>query len=104
MLAAGFDLPYVQEYVGHQDPSTTLKVYAQVIRRPDRDQLRAEMREPWGEDSPEISTPRAVESVCQGHGNAVAGRRESDWERPETAPRGTHEVKRPRPQPSKPAN
>jgi integrase len=41
MLAAGFDLPYVQEQVGHQDPSTTLKLYAQVIRRPDRDQLRA---------------------------------------------------------------
>lgn len=44
MLAAGFDLPYVQEQVGHQDPSTTLKIYAQVIRRPDRDRLRVEMQ------------------------------------------------------------
>ena len=43
-LAAGYDLPYVQEQVGHQDPSTTLKIYAQVIRRPDRDQLKAEMQ------------------------------------------------------------
>lgn len=49
MLAAGFDLPYVQEQVGHQDPSTTLKIYTQVIRRPDRDRLRAEMRDLLGE-------------------------------------------------------
>jgi integrase len=55
MLAAGFDLPYVQEQVGHQDPSTTLKIYAQVIRRPDRDQLRAEMRALLGEDRPVIA-------------------------------------------------
>jgi integrase len=51
MLAAGFDLPYVQEQVGHLDPSTTLKIYAQVIRRPDRDRLRAEMQELLGEAS-----------------------------------------------------
>ena len=37
MLAAGFDLPYVQEQVGHEGPPTTLRIYAQVIRRPDRD-------------------------------------------------------------------
>jgi integrase len=34
MLAAGFDLPYVQEQVGHQDPTTTLKIYAQGVRAP----------------------------------------------------------------------
>jgi integrase len=44
MLAAGYDLPYVQDQVGHRDPTTTLRIYAQLIRRPDRDQLRAEMR------------------------------------------------------------
>jgi integrase len=49
MLAAGFDLPYVQDQVGHADPTTTLTVYAQVIRRPDRDQLRAEARSLFGE-------------------------------------------------------
>jgi integrase len=54
MLAAGFDLPYVQEQVGHQDPTTTLKIYAQVIRRPDRDNLRADMRALLGEDRPGI--------------------------------------------------
>lgn len=50
MLAAGFDLPYVQDQVGHLDPKTTLAIYAQVIRRPDRDQLRAEARALFGED------------------------------------------------------
>ena len=55
MLAAGFDLPYVQEQAGHHDPSTTLKVYAQVIRRPDRDNLRADTRALLGEDRPGIA-------------------------------------------------
>jgi integrase len=49
MLAAGFDLPYVQDQVGHRHPSTTLAIYAKVIRRPDRDVLRAEMRSLLGE-------------------------------------------------------
>jgi integrase len=44
MLAAGFDLAYVQAQVGHRDPAVTLGIYAQVIRRADRDELRAEMR------------------------------------------------------------
>lgn len=43
-IAAGFDIPYVQAQVGHADPSVTLSFYAQLIRRPDRDQLRAEIR------------------------------------------------------------
>jgi integrase len=47
-IAAGFDIPYVQAQVGHADPSVTLAVYAQVMRRPDRDQLRAEIREVLG--------------------------------------------------------
>jgi integrase len=50
MLAAGFDLPYVQDQVGHLHPSTTLAIYAKVIRRPDRDAVRAEMRALLGED------------------------------------------------------
>jgi Phage integrase family len=44
MIAAGYDLPYVQAQVGHADPSVTLTVYAQVRRRADRDELRAEIR------------------------------------------------------------
>lgn len=44
MLAGGYDLPYVQDQVGHRDPTTTLAIYAQVIRRPDRDQVQAEIR------------------------------------------------------------
>jgi len=50
MVAAGFDVPYVQDQVGHADPTTTLAVYARVIRRADRDALRAELRELLGED------------------------------------------------------
>ena len=50
MLAAGFDVPYVQDQVGHLDPTTTLAIYAKVIRRPDRDSLRAEMRALLGEE------------------------------------------------------
>jgi len=44
MLAAGHDIPYVQSQVGHLDPTVTLAVYAQLIRRPDREQLRQELR------------------------------------------------------------
>jgi integrase len=51
MLAAGFDLPYVKDQVGHVDPTTTLGIYAKLVRRPDRDAMRAEMRELLGEES-----------------------------------------------------
>jgi integrase len=50
MLAAGFDVPYVQDQVGHLDPTTTLAMYARVIRRPDSDAVRTEMRALLGED------------------------------------------------------
>jgi hypothetical protein len=48
MVAAGCDLPYIQARVGHVDPTTTLRIYAQMITRSDRDQLRAEIRELLG--------------------------------------------------------
>lgn len=44
MIAAGYDLPYVQAQVGHADPAVTLSIYAQVMRRADRDELKAEIR------------------------------------------------------------
>jgi hypothetical protein len=44
MLGAGHDIPYVQSQVGHEDPTTTLGIYAQLIRRADREQLRQELR------------------------------------------------------------
>ncbi len=49
MIAACYDLPYVQAQVGHSDPAVALAVYAQVMRRADRDQLRAEIRALLGE-------------------------------------------------------
>ena len=57
MLAAGFDLPYVQDQVGHTDPITTMGIYARVIRRADRDRLRAELRELFGEHEPALGPP-----------------------------------------------
>jgi hypothetical protein len=36
MLEAGAPVPYVQDQVGHEDPKTTLSIYAQVLRRRDR--------------------------------------------------------------------
>jgi integrase len=43
MLAAGYDVPYVQAQVGHEDPTTTLRIYARVINQPNRDHLRKKM-------------------------------------------------------------
>jgi integrase len=69
MLAAGFDMPYVQSQVGHRDPAVTLSVYAQVIRRPDRGRLRAEMRELLGdgpvEGASETPFARSVRSPSE---------------------------------------
>jgi integrase len=36
MLEAGAPVPYVQGQVGHEDPTTTLAIYAQVLKRQDR--------------------------------------------------------------------
>jgi integrase len=62
-IAAGFDIPYVQAQVGHTDPSLTLAVYAQVMRRSDRDQLRNEIREFLGVEhtAPDPATSQAAE-------------------------------------------
>lgn len=66
MLAAGFDLPYVQDQVGHSHPTTTLAIYARVIRRSDRDAMRAEMRTLLGEDMPLMGSPA---TLAAGFGN-----------------------------------
>ena len=58
MIAAGYDLPYVQAQVGHDDPGVTLSIYAQVMRRADRAELRAEIRTLLGV-RPEPRGPRA---------------------------------------------
>jgi integrase len=44
MLAAGHDVPYVQDQLGHANPTTTLAIYAQLMRRADPEQLRQEVR------------------------------------------------------------
>ena len=74
MLAAGFDVPYVRAQVGHRDPAVTLGVYAQVIERPDRDRLRAEMRELLGDGAAEAGeASRGPEAVRQPAEKAPKG-------------------------------
>ena len=36
MLEVGAPVPYVQAQVGHEDPTTTLEIYAHVLKRRDR--------------------------------------------------------------------
>ncbi len=77
MLAAGFDLPYIQDQVGHVDPTTTLAIYAKVIRRPDRDTVRAEMRALLGEDG-RSDDPASASSLSRGDGRGNPDRRATD--------------------------
>ena len=63
MIAAGYDLPHVQAQVGHVDPSVTLSIYAQVMRRADRDELRAEIRELLGVRSAALATDQSQRAV-----------------------------------------
>ncbi|MDQ6818862.1 MAG: site-specific integrase [Actinomycetota bacterium] len=58
MVAAGYDLPYIQAQVGHTNPTTTLAIYAQLMRRNDREQLRTEIRNLLG-----VETERATEAL-----------------------------------------
>jgi len=64
MLAAGHDIPYVQSQVGHVNPTITLAVYAQLIRRADRDRLREELNafleSPLGSDATAAPAPTPI--------------------------------------------
>jgi integrase len=57
MVAAGYDIPYIQAQVGHVQPSTTLAIYAQLMRRSDRDQLRSEIRDILGVEPQDTNRP-----------------------------------------------
>ena len=39
MFAAGAEIPYVMAQVGHEDSKVTLQIYAQVLKRRDRDDI-----------------------------------------------------------------
>lgn len=66
LIAAGYDLPYVQAQVGHVDPAITLSVYAQVMRRADRDQLRAEIRDLLGTSNPPSTARPGSIAIANG--------------------------------------
>ena len=40
LLEAGYPLMYVMDQVGHEDESTTIRIYARVLKRRSRDDLR----------------------------------------------------------------
>lgn len=82
MVAAGFDLPYIQAQVGHVDPSTTLGIYAQVIARSDRDQLRAEIRGLFGIPETQGRPTVAQNQLERGARTAPDG----PFKRPQKAP------------------
>jgi hypothetical protein len=39
MFAAGAEIPYIMAQVGHGDSKVTLEIYAQVLKRRDRDRI-----------------------------------------------------------------
>jgi hypothetical protein len=63
MLAAGHDVPYVQHQLGHVDPTVTLAIYTQLLRRSDREQLRRELRAFI--DTPILEQPRTMPAAAQ---------------------------------------
>jgi integrase len=75
MVAAGYDLPHIQAQVGHRDPSTTLAIYAQVIARPDRDELRAEIRQLLGVDATPAAPTARPAAAARPHQLDISGLR-----------------------------
>lgn len=71
-IAAGFDLPYIQAQVGHLHPTTTLAIYAQLMARPDRDQLRAEIRELLGAPERSLAAHRLILDAIIVHESELA--------------------------------
>lgn len=83
LIAAGYDLPYVQAQVGHANPSLTLSIYAEVMRRPDRDQLREEIRGLLG-----TATPPTGRSTAASPSNVATRRSFIELRAAETAGKG----------------
>jgi integrase len=75
MLAVGHDIPYVQSQVGREDPTTTLAIYAQLIRRPDREQMRRELQTFLETAVPEPDTPANVAGPHASQSEPNQGRR-----------------------------
>jgi hypothetical protein len=47
-LAAGCDPAYVQQQVGHTDPTLTLRIYQQLLKRKRREEYRARVNDLLG--------------------------------------------------------
>ena len=74
MFAAGAEIPYVMAQVGHGDSKVTLEIYAQVLKRRDREQIgRAFDHLLVGGGGGEPRTPRASRRPIS------RARRPRDW-------------------------
>ncbi len=78
LVAAGYDLPYVQAQVGHSNPALTLSIYAQLMRRADRDELRAEIRELLESPSAAVAEGIATPSVRRATAIPTGGLRAAE--------------------------
>lgn len=61
LLANGAELPYVMAQVGHADESTTLRIYAKVLRR-DRRHVGKAIDEMVGDAAPSRSADRVAQN------------------------------------------
>jgi integrase len=86
MVAAGYDLPYIQAQVGHLHPTTTLAIYAQLMARSDRDQLRADIRELLGAQ-PEHADKAITSRLRASHAEPGADFQENlEWSQRDSNP------------------
>jgi Phage integrase family len=67
LLAAGCDPAYVQQQVGHTDPTLTLRIYQQLLKRKRREEYRARVNELLG------TSPAALSRLPEPAREAEAG-------------------------------
>jgi integrase-like protein len=69
LLAAGCDPAYVQQQVGHTDPTLTLRIYQQLLKRKRREEYRARVNELLG------TSPAALSRLPEPAHRAAVGPR-----------------------------
>jgi hypothetical protein len=67
LLAAGCDPAYVQQQVGHTDPTLTLRIYQQLLKRKRREEYRARVNELLG------TSPAALSRLPEPAHRAAVG-------------------------------
>jgi hypothetical protein len=67
LLAAGCDPAYVQQQVGHTDPTLTLRIYQQLLKRKRREEYRTRVNELLG------TSPAALSRLPEPVGEVEVG-------------------------------